>query len=168
MFIPASVAQVSSRVCSAADNMGGATASHFLLSPAVGGLSSVMEGWICWGVGHGALLQGVASFTASSSVVWTFWLSLRRISFLSLYIKKQKQKKKKVINYSINCSLILMAFHTSKYAFPTCTPDVSALRESSFIGELGPDEIYQKRKYISIAWPFKQTQQRWFNQCDGD
>ncbi len=69
-------------------------------------------------------------------------------------------------NYSINCSLILMVFHTSKYAFPTCTPDVSALRESSFI-ELGPDEIYQKGKYISIAWPFKQTQQRWFNQCDG-
>lgn len=45
VYIPARVAQVSSRVCSATDSMGGTTASHFFLSAAVEGLSSVMDGW---------------------------------------------------------------------------------------------------------------------------
>lgn len=49
-------------------------------------------------------------------------------------------------NYSINCSLKFIVHLTYNYIFPTCTPDVSALRESSFIGELCPDEIYQQQK----------------------
>lgn len=41
--------------------------------------------WTGWGGERGSLIQDVESFSPSSSGVWTFWFSLLRISFFSLF-----------------------------------------------------------------------------------